>query len=307
MDAYNTVLLIVTLANFSLAGFVLWHRPQAEINRVFAITSASTALWALTNALFRAAASVPVAVNTAQWSYLAAVILGASILHFSWIFPLQREVPRYAKIVLWSLALFIGVLPFIPRLVIQTVTLDAPRSIQTTPLIYLIAAFLVATIGWAFVIFLKHHPSLRRAAREQSRYVLTGLGMATVLGMVCNLLLPLLDNYRFIWLGPASSLFFVAFTVYAIIAHHLFDIRLIIKKTLVYSLLLAAVGAGYSVAEHSVKEFLGRIVQNSEYAWLGNIVGAFVVAALFSPVKGWLEKKISDFLYRDKAQQKVVK
>lgn len=137
-------------------------------------------------------------------------------------------------------------------------------------------------------------------AREQSRYVLAGLGLATVSGLICNLLLPvLLHDYRLVWLGPASSLFFVAFSVYAIIAHHLFDIRLIIRKTLVYSLLVATVGAGYSLAEHSLTEFLKQFTENSDFAWIANIVGALVVAIFFAPLKQWLEKQVSRVIYKD--------
>lgn len=299
MDAVFVTLLIVTGANLTLAGFVLWHKHKAEVNRVFALTACTTALWTLTNALFRVTPSLAMAILWAQVSYLSAVLLGASILHFSWTFPLYRQVPMRWKAALWITALIISSLPFIPGLIVQAINMESIRSIDTNPGIYLVALFLIVTIGWGLTSFVERHFILHRVAREQSRYVLTGLGIAAAIGLICNLGLPLRDDYRFVWLGPASSLFFVAFCVYAIIAHHLFDIRFIIKKTLVYSLLVAAVGAGYSLAEHTLTEFLRRTVENSNFAWLGNIVGALIVGIFFSPLKAWLEKQVGRLIYRD--------
>jgi hypothetical protein len=305
MDAVFAVLLIVTLANLTLAGFVLWHKPGAEVNRIFALTATTTALWTFTNALFRVAPTLSLATLTAKVSYLAAILLGASILHFSWTFPLHRRVSLQHKAVLWTAAAAVGLLPFVPALVVRSIDMSGTRSIVTNNGIYVIAAFLLLTIGSGFALFVQRHFTLHRVAREQSRYVLTGLSLATVIGITCNLVLPLLHNYRLVWLGPAASLFFVAFTVYAIITSHLFDIRLIIKKTLVYSLLLAAVGSGYSLAEHTLTEFLQRTVANSDFAWMGNIMGALVVGIFFSPVKEWLEKQVSRLIYHDGQHKKV--
>jgi hypothetical protein len=297
MDAVFLTLLVVTIANLALAGFVLWHRPGARVNRIFALTALSTAGWTFTNAIFQYTTSLQIATLTAQFSYLSAVVLGASFLHFAWVFPLQRPVSTHVKRLLWSSALLIGLLPFVPGAVIRTISLSGNRSIDTTPGLYLIALFMLGTSAWAFGTFLKHHSTLRAGAREQSRYVLAGSALTAVTGLVCNLLLPLLHNYSLVWLGPASSIFFVSFIVYAIIAHRLFDIRLIIKKTLLYSLLLAAIGAAYGIVEHTLTEAFRQATQNSDYSWLINIVGALLVSFAIAPVRHWLEKQLDRIFF----------
>jgi hypothetical protein len=297
MDTVFVTLLLVTFANLILAGFVLWHNPKAETNRVFALTAVSAAIWTLTNALFQFFDSIEIVTMAAQFSYLAAIVLGASFLHFSWIFPLQRKITTRSKQWLWITAFLIGLLSFVPDLVIHEVYLSGGRSIETAPGIYLIAAFMIVTSLWAFGTFAWHHGSLHRVAREQSRWVLVGSALTAGIGLVCNLFLPLLGNYSLVWLGPVSTLFFVGFSIYAIVAHHLFDIRLIIKKTLVYSLLIAAIGAGYSVVEHGLTQFLQQELQNSSYAWLANIGGALVVSLFAAPLRHWLEKQLSRVIY----------
>jgi hypothetical protein len=111
-----------------------------------------------------------------KFSYLSAVVLGAFFLYFSWIFPLHRFIP-----------------------------LSGHRSLETTPGIYLIALFTVVSPVWAFAHFVRLHSSLHRVARDQSRCVLTGSALTAILGLACNLFLPLAHKYSWVWLGPVSS------------------------------------------------------------------------------------------------------
>jgi uncharacterized protein YacL len=304
MDAVFTILLLVTLANFTLAGFVLWHKSQAETNRVFALTALSAALWTFTNALFLHTNSIAVATAASQFSYLAAAILGASFLHFAWVFPLRRNISVAGKFSLWMTAAAIGLLSFVPGAVIRSVDLASNHSLETTTGVYAITLFMLITTLWAFGTFAWRHTALHRVAREQSRWVLTGSALTASIGLTCNLFLPLLGHYVLVWLGPVSTLFFVGFSIYAIVAHHLFDIRLIIKRTLVYSLLVAAIGAGYSGIEHLLTQTLQEATQNSQYSWLASIAGALVVSLFAAPLRHWLEKQLSRIIYHREHNEK---
>jgi hypothetical protein len=139
---------------------------------------------------------------------------------------------------------------------IESVSISGNRSISTNAGIYGIATFMFVTSAWAFDRLLRQHKQLHSQTRSESLYVLTGSALTASIGLLCNLLLPLTDNYSLVWVGPASSLFFVGFIVYTIIAGHLFDIRVIIKRTLLYSMLLGGITAGYSAVEHVLTEDL---------------------------------------------------
>lgn len=304
MNAVFVLLLGITVANFLLALFVWWNKPQAEVNRVFALTAVSVAGWTLTNAVFQQTGSLPTATLAAAWSYLSAVILGASFLHFSWIFPLRsfeikHKAAHYQQL-LWVVALAVGLLGFVPNWVIGSVSLTGNRSIETHAGIFLIALFMIVTSVWAFGRLVRQHLRLHGVPRAQSLYVLTGSAVTAILGLICNLLLPLLGHYDLVWLGPVSSLFFVGFTVYAIIAEHLFDIRIIIKRTLLYSLLLAGIAGGYSGVEYLLTEALKHATEGSPYPWLANIGGAVVVSFTVTPVRKWLEQRLDALLFKSK-------
>ncbi len=209
-DFITLALLGVTLVNLGLAGIVLRAARRQE-NRVFALLATSVAVWTLTNALFRTAETVALATLWAQISYLSALATTATLLQFSRIYPLPA--PTKAKLdgiaatdFLWPIALLIGASVYIPGWVIRGVDTET-RRIVTGIGILPIALFLVGTLATAFLFFYQHQRRLRHKARDQARYVLFGSLLTTVCGPIFNLALPLLGDYRFVWIGPLLALF----------------------------------------------------------------------------------------------------
>src|SRR4028119_548695 len=81
------VLLAATLANALLGLLILLKGPKELSSRIFGATAFSVAAWTLTNALFQATSSPQHALWWAALSYVAALCLCASFLHFTWLFP----------------------------------------------------------------------------------------------------------------------------------------------------------------------------------------------------------------------------
>jgi hypothetical protein len=310
MQAVALLLYLISLINLALAGVVFWRHPKAEVNRVFALTSVSVATWTLTNGLFQATDSLHMAVAAANVSYLSALVVAASLLHFSQIFPQHpnrphRRMTSRAAWSLWIVTLVLGLTPFIPHFVIQSVQLEPARRILTNFGVYPILGFVLFAVLGAILFLLRSLAVTVGKERMQTRYVLTGMAVTSVVGLVCNLVLPLFGNYSLVWVGPASSLVFVASTVYSIVKEHLFDIRLVIKRTLVYSLLLAGIAGGYSAVEYVLKEALQQTTSGTGHPLVTNIGGAIVVSLFASPVRRWLEKRVDRLIFgRRHAQHK---
>lgn len=301
MDLSVVILIVATLANAALAALVFWNAPRAIVNRLFALTALSTAGWTGTNALFQATDSATIALLAAQVSSAVSMVMSASFLHFSWVYPLRTPISRARLYLLWASALLLGVLSFVPEAVDRSVEIEDIRRIITGPGFYLVALFLCVNAIIAFWSFVRHTFTLHGSLREQALYVLTGAGVTALFGTVFNIFFPLFGDYRFVWLGPSFSVFFVGGTVYSIIAHRLFDIRLIIKRTVVYSVLLAGIAGGYSGVEYLLTELINSLSQSAGSSPTAHIAGAIVVSLCVSPVRKWLERKIHRLLYPNPA------
>lgn len=300
MTAFIPLTIIAGL-NFLLAIVLLLNRPRREVNRVFAITALAVALWTLTNAWFQVTDSIRLATFIAQLSYMSGIVIAASFLHFAWIYPQPGRLFSHAKIILWLAAALTGLTPFVSDSVIRSVNLTDHRGIETTMGIYLIAIFMIVTTGCAFLALYRSYAVIHRLAREQLNYVLFGSIVTAICGLGFNLVFPLVGNYGFVWVGPASSLIFVGFTVYAIITRRLFDIRIVIRKTLVYSLLIAGIGAGFSLVEALITEALKHTALGDSSLPMANIAAAIFVSLFVSPSKERLEKLANKLVFRRKA------
>lgn len=293
-DALALVLLLVALANGTL-GLIVLLRERREQNVAFALTALFVALWTLTNALFRLSSTTAAATLWAQLSYVAALGTAAAFLHFAWNFP-QPSGSRTGRKMVWTLAILIGVLAFVPGALIQSVDV-ASRRIETAPGVYLVALFMLAASGYAFTVFYRHQEHLRGKRRAQARLVLYGSALTAVFGLFFNLLLPLLGDYRWVGLGPLSSLFFVGCTAYAIVAQQLFDVRLLIRRTFVYSLLLAALAGTFAVLEKGMEHLLLPLL-GAQHTFSGDLVAALLVGFAADPLKRWLRHIASNRLFQ---------
>jgi threonine/homoserine efflux transporter RhtA len=83
----------------------------------------------------------------------------------------------------------------------------------------------------------------------------------------------------------------------AILKHHLYDIDLLINRTLVYGS-LTVVFAGIFVIIDEVAQELFLAVTQQEESWLSVIVSALVIAALSEPLKHRIEHFVDRRIFR---------
>jgi hypothetical protein len=98
-------------------------------------------------------------------------------------------------------------------------------------------------------------------------------------------------------LGTAAVVGLYAAIAVAILKHHLYDIDLLINRTLVYGA-LTAVFAGIFVIIGEVTQELLLTVTQQEESWLGVIVSALAIAALSEPLKQRIQRFVDRRIFR---------
>jgi hypothetical protein len=89
---------------------------------------------------------------------------------------------------------------------------------------------------------------------------------------------------------------------YAIVSHQLFDIEVIVKRTLVFAGLAGSVVAVVSFMTFVSQDVLARFVTIS--GWLSNVLAAAVIAAVYGPVRNWLVNVTDKYLFQKKYDYK---
>jgi hypothetical protein len=166
----------------------------------------------------------------------------------------------------------------------------------------------VTTFGVLFPVYLLHvhgylAAALFVAVRERQRatrptlkgqLTLVGGGILVTGGIsaVTNSVLPYLyGDFRFCDVGTLSTLAFIVSVALAIFFHGLFDLRVILRETLVYGVLLTFVLGAYSSAVFVVSQYLTTSAEK-----LTQFVVLFI-AFSFDPVRRFLEEKTDELLF----------
>ncbi len=138
-------------------------------------------------------------------------------------------------------------------------------------------------------------------ARRQIRWMVWGEFIGIAPFLVFSVLPPLFHLPIVIDISLVGILWCAIPTTFAIAVLHerLFDIDVIIRKTLVYTFLTTTLGAVYLGSVYFLQDlFTGSISQNRPGVAI--VITTLMIAALFNPLRKWIQAEIDRRFYRRK-------
>ena len=291
MSFYAMSALINFITSIVLGFFVLYKSRNAK-NFSFFVFSFFVGFWSLAYFLWQISNTDYIALFWVRVLMSFAIFIPIFYLHFVLLFLDLIKKHRLLLIILYFF--FIVCLFFSFWLYfVNTVRSELFFSFWPKPGFLYHPFLLVWFIVWIYASYLlfKNYHIVTGAKRAQIKYLLIGIVIGFIGGST---------NYL-LWYGipipPYGNILvslYVIATAYSILAHHLFDIRVIIKKSLVYSGLLAFVLVTYGVVVLSFSVFLGTEAVISAKTIVPNLIAAILIALGFGP----LEKMLSNFTDR---------
>ncbi|MEK7073066.1 MAG: ATP-binding protein [Patescibacteria group bacterium] len=230
-----------------LIGYLLLgQNHKAPEHRLAFVVAASLAFWAYASTLADVMHAPQPALFWTRVAILGPYFFGAFFLLFAYFFPQRSDKFRTWKGILVLLpSVAVCFLVATPLNVVEIRLVDWGTDFIPGPLYPIGILYLLVYLGLAAVHFIR---SLRQTTsilvRRQIKVLLLAIALQTFSMIFTNALLPILFNYtQASVIGPASSLFFVLLMTYAIIRHHLLNVRVIATELLVILLgFLAFIG-----------------------------------------------------------------
>jgi uncharacterized membrane protein YuzA (DUF378 family) len=227
-----------------------------------------------------------------------------SFLVFGYVFPDGRFVPRWTRFmaITWSILCLAWLL--FPRLPLNLVYYDSNKPGSAPTLIFFLIWMLTGL--WAQVY--RYRRVSTPLQRQQTKLVVFGM-VAAILGLVAFLLLvslfpeinkPGLARLVYVMAG-VPALYLVTLLVpisiaISILRYRLWDIDLIIRRTLVYSLLTAALALVYFGSVVLLQSIFTSA--GGERSTIAIVLSTLAIAALFSPLRGRIQSFIDRRFYR---------
>ena len=279
-----------TILSFAIGAVILWRRPEDRMALL-------VALMLLT---FGAAFFVPYPVLDLSpvWKFLAATVSfigSASLVLFLYVFPDGRFVPRWSR---WPAAVWVA--GFVPaNFFYDSVVFLLDYSLVIT---FYAGGFIGVTV---YAQIYRYRRVSTPAQRQQTRWVV--FGIVAALGGVCALVVLdlIIPSGVLASIFGSSALFFFAFLIplsigIAILRYRLFDIDVIINRTLVYGLLSAILAAVYFGGVVASQAVFGAVTGQEQQPQLAIVVSTLAIAALFNPLRQRIQSFIDRRFYRRK-------
>lgn len=296
MNVGQAVTLTALLVNIALAVFVLSRQPKNPQAHYFAALAASVFGWGWSLYLIQ----VGQGVLFAKFAFVFGALIPAAWLWFCLSFPRQIEFPRVSFVTQLFLAFPVLLFAMAPSLGLLSPTVEfGAQGISGDPglLFPLFNLYFASYSLGGFGVLIWKYMHAKGIPLAQIRYIFMGTLLFAGLAGTTNIILPALGIYRYNILGPGFSLIQLGFIFYSIIAHRLFDIRVIVRKTVIYSGLLAFVIGTYSLIIFTLGSLLGTTTGVSRETFLPNLIAALVVAFGFEPIRRWLVATTDKYLF----------
>jgi len=294
--------IVNTLTSISLGLYIIARNPKPLTNRTFGMFTLCVGAYSLSYVIWLLAKEEQQGLFWIRMVMMGCIPIPTLFLHF--VACLLDKAPEKTRAIVVAYSFTAAtLLANTTSLVIQNVQqkLAFPFWGNPGPL------FHIYTVQFTICAFLAHywmHRELKTATgnqREQIKYVFVGT-LPAFLGGSTNF---------FLWydipippVGNIAISFYVAMVAYAILRNQLMDIRIVIKKSLVYSVLVTLLTVGYFGLVYAVeRSFQSSMGYSSR--WLS--LSAFALMALvFQPLKIGIQRLVDWIIFRV-PQEELVK
>ncbi|MDZ7744685.1 MAG: HAMP domain-containing sensor histidine kinase [Candidatus Saccharibacteria bacterium] len=141
--------------------------------------------------------------------------------------------------------------------------------------------------------------TLHFALRSQTIYATVAISLTSVVSAFTNLIIPILGDTTYIWAGPLTGLPFMFLISRAIIRHKLFNIRVVVARTLGYAFSFLVLAAGYFSISHFISSELRARFEGQSAEALLSLLLLIGTVLLFQPLKSRFDRLTNKIFYQD--------
>lgn len=285
MDLRSILLLLTVIANAALGVFIFASNPRGRINRIYSVTIIGVVGWAGSILLFFATNRVLMLSFSLASSYFFALIIALSFYYFSVDFPSRlASISQWRFFIIWPPFFILLILLFFsptilhPFFIRRVIALEKDRLIILGPAHWLYTIYFPLLMGWAFLNLRNKFNSFVGLEKIQIKYVFIGTLIATCFGALFNLFFLHLSVTDWIWLGPVFSLIMTTFIAYAIVKHHLMNIKVIATE------LLTAIIVLVLLVEFLLSKSPAEFVLRGIFLFIVSLIGYLLIKSVLNEV-----------------------
>lgn len=294
--------LLITAFLFGSAIYILSRDPFARINQAYSLLALVQLGWVGTLFVFNATPVGPDLIWIGRANFAAAALVVPAVYFF-----VQALLSRRSHHTLWLLleSLIVAGVSLGTGLVDRSETIKAGIHVTTYGVLFpLYVLHLLLYLVPALYRALWPDPKLPHQQRQQVRMVGIGILITAAIGITTNVVIPYIyGNFRFIDWGTLATITALAAIAYAAMFYHLFNLRVVIKATIVFAMMIAFALELYQLAVGALTKLLPVGDPTERHIAAASV--AFIINAFTQqPLRWWLER-LADRLLKRKPHSRV--
>jgi len=228
-----------------------------------------------------------------------AALLWPGFLLYLYLFPNGKPVPRWTR---WPM----GALVLFHFLVVLASVFASIRPELKISQEFVERSIMIILLGLPFILGCQVYRYLRVSTlteRLQTKWVLAGLGFFIVLSLVISSLSGSNFTQDTGFSGDINLLLslFLPFTIgISVLRYHLFDIDVIIRRTLVYGLLTFTLAMVYFASVIILEQVFRTLAKGTGQSPFTIVISTMAIAVLFTPLRRRIQNFIDRRFYRHK-------
>ena len=285
---------INTFTSMACCIFILSSNLKSKINQSFVYFTLAIAFWAALRPLWMVGPNKTEVLFFMRISMIAAIFIPITFLHFTVHLINEYEKHKNTIYALYTIGLLIASTGF-SRLFItvgeQRLVFDYFPSAGPTFTLMTIEFIIVVSYG----LFLIHQKlkTISGPQHHRLKHVFYGI-LITYIGGMTNF--PLVYNIPILPVGDVLVSAYTVFITYAIFRYQLMDIRLPLKKSLVYTILITVITVLYLACVYIMEHIIQSIVGYKSL--LVSMGFAIIIALVFTPLKNFIQTFIENAFFR---------
>jgi hypothetical protein len=294
MDWLLVVVIILAAATDILFGLfpLLIQKRRGRKIVWFSVLSFVAGLWTISNLL--------IVVPPHGFWLRNAYATGGLVLSvgFFWALSLGNfQIRKWAQYIIGIPAASLFVLTYIPGPIIERVdevTIGGFNG-KFGPLFPIYAAFAVVMVAAVLITLIVGYKKSSGLEHLQIRYAILGAAGFGIISSLVSFILPLFDVDALIPLDSASSVILIASLGYAISRHRLYDIRVIITRSLLYTTTVAIVALALTLITSITTQLFKSQLRASSFVL--SIIASLIIVLGLDPLKRMIAKVTERFLF----------
>jgi len=294
MESYVYALIFLSLVNIIFGIYTLKEAKVSTYIKYFAGSLFCVGFWGIGLGGFLATKSPEIAMLWAKFHYVASIFVAYYLLIFALSLAKEKPIRLFYRIllILPIVAISIITVCFNNLLLKQAVIEDGGNIMmlyRPGHIAYAIifASYFIVTL----VVMLNKLIKSSGIVQKQMTLIFVGLLISGALGMIYNLILPLLGNYKLVWVGPQFTIVFLALMFLGMVRYQLFNIRLLAGKILFTVLTSVMMFLAFLFFTNVDRIVFETSVINLEFILFG-LFCAFLYSIFYESFRGFVLNKI---------------